>query len=367
MTVPRNPSDFVNFDGGPVDGLEPGGLCHAGPVRLSVLDLAPVASGSSVGDALANSVDLARRVEALGFHRYWVAEHHGMPGVASSSPPVLIATLAMATSRMRIGSGGVMLPNHAPLVVAEQFGMLEALHPGRIDLGLGRAPGTDGLTARALRGGRLQESEDFIERLGELIGFFKGEFPADHPYARIRAVPGAGNMPQLWMLGSSDWARRWPATSASRFSFAHHFGMGGTEQALELYHRSFRPSDVLDRPYTMIGVQVLCAETEQRARWLAGASALGFLRLRQGRPGTTPTPEEAEAHPYTEQERAFIDQRLRSAVLGTPDLVAERLQEIQARYEVDELMLTTSTHAHADRVRSFESVRRRLPPERATP
>jgi luciferase family oxidoreductase group 1 len=325
-------------------------------MRLSVLDLAPVASGSSVGDALRNSIDLARRVEALGFHRYWVAEHHGMPGVASSSPPVLIATLAMATSTMRIGSGGVMLPNHAPLAVAEQFGMLEAMHPGRIDLGLGRAPGTDGHTARALRGTRLHESEDFIERLGELIGFFRASFPDDHPYARIRAVPGAGDMPQLWMLGSSDWGAQVAGHLGVPFSFAHHFGTGGTEEALELYHRSFRPSDVLDRPYTMIGVQVLCAETEARARYLAGAGALGFLRLRQGRPGTTPTPQEAAAHPYTEHERAFVEQRLRSAVLGTPDLVRERLQELQARYGVDELMVTTSTHAHEDRVRSFEGL-----------
>jgi luciferase family oxidoreductase group 1 len=325
-------------------------------VRLSVLDLAPVATGSTVGDALRNSIDLARRVEALGFHRYWVAEHHGMPGIASSSPAVLIAHLAMATSTMRLGSGGVMLPNHAPLAIAEQFGMLEALHPGRIDLGLGRAPGTDPQTARALRGSRLQESEDFIARLGDLIGFFKGAFPDDHPYARIRAVPGAGHLPAIWLLGSSDWGAQVAGHLGVPFSFAHHFGMGGTELALDLYRANFRPSDVLDRPYSVIGVQVLCAESEERARYLAAASALGFLRLRQGRPGTTPTPEEAATHAYTEQERAFLDQRLRSAVLGTPDQVKERLQALQAHYEVDELMITTSAHAHADRVRSFEGV-----------
>lgn len=325
-------------------------------MRLSVLDLAPVASGSSVGDALRNSIDLVARVEAMGFHRYWVAEHHAMPGIASSSPAVLLAHLAMVTSTIRLGSGGVMLPNHAPLAIAEQFGMLEAIHPGRIDLGLGRAPGTDPLTARALRGTRLHESEDFIERLGDLIGFFKGSFPDDHPYARIRAVPGAGHLPQIWLLGSSDWGAQVAGHLGVPFSFAHHFGMGGTDHALDLYRANFRASDVLDRPYSMIGVQVLCAATEERARYLAAASALGFLRLRQGRPGTTPTPEEAAAHHYTEQERAFLDQRLRSAVLGTPDVVRERLQELQARYDVDELMITTSAHAHADRVASFERV-----------
>jgi luciferase family oxidoreductase group 1 len=325
-------------------------------LRLSVLDLAPVPSGVSVGDALRRSIDLARRAEALGFERYWVAEHHSMPGIASSSPAVLIAHLAMATSTMRIGSGGVMLPNHAPLAIAEQFGMLEAIHPGRIDLGLGRAPGTDGLTARALRGTRLHESEDFLERMGELFAFFRSTFPADHPYARIQAVPGAGHLPDVWVLGSSDWGAQVAGGMGLPFAFAHHFGMGGTEQALDLYRSSFRPSDVLDRPHAMIGVQVLAADTEARARWLAGASALGFLRLRQGQPGTMPTPEEAAAHPYTESERTFLDHRLRSAILGTADQVRDGLIDIATRYELDEVMITTSTHAHEDRVRSFELV-----------
>ena len=322
--------------------------------RLSVLDLAPVASGSSVGDALRNSIDLSRRLEAFGYHRHWVAEHHGMPGVASSSPAVLLAHLAMATPTIRLGSGGVMLPNHAPLAIAEQFGMLEAIHPGRIDLGLGRAPGTDGLTARALRGGRLQESEDFIARLGDLIGFFRGSFEPSHPYARISAVPGAGNMPSLWMLGSSDWGAQVAGQLGWPFSFAHHFGMGGTVQALELYRDNFRPSEWRQTPYAMIGVQVLCAPSFEEARFLAGASALGFLRLRQGRPGPMPTPGEADSSALTSEERAFLDSRLASAVLGTPADVRSQLTDLVERYGVDELMVTTATHRHDDRVRSFE-------------
>jgi luciferase family oxidoreductase group 1 len=325
-------------------------------LRLSVLDLSPVSSGSTVGDALHASISLARHVEQLGFHRYWVAEHHNMPGIASSSPAVLIAHLAMATSTMRLGSGGVMLPNHAPLAIAEQFGMLEALHPGRIDLGLGRAPGTDGTTARALRGTRLAEADDFPARLSELFAFFEDSFPSTHPYARISAVPGAGHLPKVWMLGSSDFGAQAAGQLGLPFSFAHHFGMGGTEMALAIYREHFRPSEFLDAPYAMIGVPVVCAGSEEEARYLAGASALGFLRLRQGRPSKMPSPEEAAAADYSVAEREFIDQRLANAVLGTPDAVRTQLESLSATYGVDELMLTTSTHSPADRERSFSLV-----------
>jgi luciferase family oxidoreductase group 1 len=313
---------------------------------LSVLDLAPVSSGSSVGDALRNSIDLAQRLEALGYHRHWVAEHHGMPGVASSSPAVLLAHLAMATSSIRLGSGGVMLPNHAPLAIAEQFGMLEAINPGRMDLGLGRAPGTDPQTARALRGTRLHESEDFMARIGELIGFLDG----------IRAVPGAGNMPALWMLGSSDWGAAVAGDMGLPYAFAHHFGTGGTEIALHTYRTQFVPSRFGEKPYTMIGVQVVCAETEEHARYLARASAVGFLRLRQGRPTTMPSPDVAAASALSAAENAFVEERLNSAVIGDPTQVRARLEGLINRYGVDELMLTTATHAHADRIRSFELV-----------
>jgi luciferase family oxidoreductase group 1 len=325
-------------------------------LRLSVLDLSPVSSGSSVGDALRSSINLARRVEQLGFHRYWVAEHHNMPGIASSSPAVLLAHLAMVTSTLRLGSGGVMLPNHAPLAIAEQFGMLEALHPGRIDLGVGRAPGTDPTTARALRGSRLAESDDFLARLGELFAFFRDSFPAGHPYSNIRAVPGAGHQPDIWILGSSEFGAQLAGELGLPYSFAHHFAMGGTEQALDQYRASFVPSAMLVEPYAMIGVQVVCAPTEEEARYLAGASALGFLRLRQGRPGTMPTPEEAASVDLGPAERAAIDQRLGSAIIGTPDQVAIRLSALATKYGLEELMVTTSTHNPLDRVRSFELV-----------
>jgi luciferase family oxidoreductase group 1 len=323
-------------------------------VPLSILDLAPVSSGSTVGDALRNSIDLVARVEALGYNRYWVAEHHNMPGIASSAPAVLLAHLAMASSTIRLGSGGVMLPNHAPLAIAEQFGMLEAVHSGRIDLGLGRAPGTDQLTARALRGTRLAESDDFPQRFAELRAFFEGTFPDEHPYARIQAVPGLGNQPAYWLLGSSDFGAQLAGQLGLPFTFAHHFATGGTDLALEAYHSTFTPSQTLANPYSMIGVSVVCAETESHARFLAGASALGFLWLRTGRPSRMPTPEEARDYPYSVQERAFVEQRLRSAVIGTPLQVKEQLEELVSTYKVNELMITTAVHSHADRVRSFE-------------
>lgn len=323
-------------------------------IPLSILDLAPVSSGSSVGDALRNSIALVRRAEELGFNRYWVAEHHAMPGIASSAPAVLLAHLAMATSSIRLGSGGVMLPNHAPLAIAEQFGMLQAIHGPRIDLGLGRAPGTDQVTARALRGTRLAESDDFPQRFAELLAFFNGTFPDQHPYARITAVPGLGNQPAIWLLGSSDFGAQMAGQLGLPFSFAHHFGTGGTELALEAYRSTFTPSAVLTEPYSIIGVSVVCAESESRARFLGAASALGFLWLRLGRPSAMPTPEEARDYPYTAQERAFVEQRLRSAVIGTPSQVREQLDELLRIHRVDELMITTSVHSHEDRVRSFE-------------
>src|SRR3954454_6776654 len=246
----------------------------AGPVPLSVLDLAPVATGGTVGDALRNSLDLARHVERLGYVRHWVAEHHNMPGIASSAPAVLIAHLATATTTLRVGSGGVMLPNHSPLVIAEQFGMLEALHPGRIDLGIGRAPGTDQATASALRRRLDPSADDLPSLLAELRAFFAGTFP------RIDAVPGKGNAPAVWLLGSSDFSARLAGELGLPFSFAHHFMPQNTEPALDLYRRSFQPSDTLAKPYVMIGVAAVCAETDERARWLHGSARLSFLRLR---------------------------------------------------------------------------------------
>ena len=318
-------------------------------VPLSVLDLAPVGAGVTSAQALAGTLALARSVEGLGFGRYWVAEHHGMPGVASSAPAVLIGAIAAATQRMRVGSGGVMLPNHAPLVVAEQFGMLEALHPGRIDLGIGRAPGTDPRTAAALR--RSVDglsAEDFPQHLAQLRGFFRGAVPG------LTAVPAEGNEPPVWLLGSSGYSAQLAGLLGLPFAFAHHFSAVNTLPALALYRSSFHPSEELAAPYAMVCASVVCADDDERARWLAGSGALSFLRLRSGRPGVVPTPEEAAAYPYSPAERAFVDDRLDAQVIGGPETVRRGLDALLAATQADELMVTTTVHSSAERLRSFE-------------
>jgi luciferase family oxidoreductase group 1 len=321
-------------------------------VPLSVLDLAPVPSGSTTADALRNSLDLARRVEQLGYTRYWVAEHHNMPGIASSSPAVLIGQLAAATSTLRVGSGGVMLPNHPPLVVAEQFGMLEALHPGRIDLGIGRAPGTDPATARALRRstGPLS-ADDFPQQLTELVDYFAA---ADGLAPPVRAVPAAGNRPAVWLLGSSGYSAQLAGLLGLPFAFAHHFSAENTLPALALYRESFRPSAQLDRPYAMVAAALYAADTDEHARWIAAPAALAFVHLRAGRPGPLPTPEEAAAYPYTPLDQEIVRSRLTGQLIGGPDTVRRQADELLATTQADELMVTTMVHDHADRVRSYE-------------
>jgi len=329
---------------------------------LSILDLAPVGEGYTPTEALAATTALAQRAESWGYHRFWVAEHHGMPGVASSAPAVLLAHLAAATRTIRLGSGGVMLPNHAPLVIAEQFGTLHALHPGRIDLGLGRAPGTDPATARALRRGVLDESADeFPQQLSELIHFLDADFPAGHPYERLRATPGQAGAPgtgrpPIWLLGSSGFSAQLAGRLGLPFAFAHHFSAANTVPALDLYRESFRPSSVLAEPYALIGVGAVAADTPGEARRLAGSGALAMMRLRRGRPGLVPTPEEAEAHPYTELERDFIDSWLSNVVIGDPAKVREGLEELRARTGADELMVTTNIHGHEARQRSYQLI-----------
>ncbi|HZQ86268.1 MAG TPA: LLM class flavin-dependent oxidoreductase [Acidimicrobiales bacterium] len=268
------------------------------PAALSVLDLAPVTSGSTTGDALRHTLDLARHADRLGYNRYWVAEHHNMPGIASSAPAVLIGHVADATERLRVGSGGVMLPNHAPLVVAEQFGMLEALHPGRIDLGIGRAPGTDPVTAAALRrSAEALGADDFPEQLMDLIGFFTGEFPDGHPYRAITAVPALGNMPALWILGSSGYGAQVAGLLGLPFAFAHHCSADYTMPALALYRKAFRPSDVLDAPYAMIGVGVVCADDDERARWLAPPAPCPTCGSAPAAPGRSRAPKRRRRTP----------------------------------------------------------------------
>ncbi|WP_185734926.1 LLM class flavin-dependent oxidoreductase [Micromonospora globispora] len=318
-------------------------------VPLSVLDLAPVAAGATAGEALRHTTELARRTEELGYHRFWVAEHHNMPAIASSAPAVLLAHLAANTSTIRLGSGGVMLPNHAPLVVAEQFGTLEALHPGRIDLGIGRAPGTDQMTALALR--RTMEglsAEHFPRELADLMNYFSGEEPGP-----ITATPGKGQSPAIWLLGSSGFSAQLAGLLGLPFSFAHHFSAQNTLPALALYRQNFRPSRWLEKPYAMVAVNAVCAETDERAEWLAGPAGLSFLKLRSGRPEPLATPEEAAAYPYTELEREFVVQRREGQATGSPETVARQLGDLLARTGADELMLTTMVYDVADRVRSF--------------
>ncbi|MFD3757246.1 LLM class flavin-dependent oxidoreductase [Streptomyces sp. NPDC058622] len=340
------------------DGIRGAALGRA-PVPLSVLDLVTVGAGSTAHAALRTSVEIARLAESRGYHRHWVAEHHSMPGVASSSPAVILAHLAAHTSRIRLGSGGVMLPNHAPLAVAEQFGTLEALAPGRIDLGLGRAPGTDPRTAAALRGaGRLDEAADeFPRSLSELIRFLDDDFPDGHPYARVHAVPGPvqgpAGRPPIWLLGSSGFSARLAGELGLPFAYAHHFSAAGTLPALDLYRQSFRPSAVLDAPYAVIGVAALAADTAAQARAEVLTGALAMLRLRSGRPGLIPTPQEAAAYPYSSLEREFIEGRLVDIVHGTPDEVRSGLDDLAKRTGADELMLTANAHGGEARLRSY--------------
>ncbi|MEV0489561.1 LLM class flavin-dependent oxidoreductase [Streptomyces atratus] len=331
-------------------------------VPLSVLDLVTVGQGCTATQALRTSVDIAQLAERRGYHRLWVAEHHSMPGVASSSPAVILAHLAARTERIRLGSGGVMLPNHAPLVIAEQFGTLEAMAPGRIDLGLGRAPGTDGATAAALRRtDRLGEgAEDFPQQLAELTRFLDDDFPDGHPYARIHAVPGPvqgpAGRPPIWLLGSSGFSARLAGVLGLPFAFAHHFSAQNTIPALDLYRDSFKPSAVLDAPYALIGVSALAADEEREARRQVLTGALSMVRLRTGRPGLIPTPEEAEAYAFTPMEREFVDNWLGNVIHGTADEVRGGLDDLAKRTGADELMITANAHGGEARLRSYDLI-----------
>ncbi|MEV7677777.1 LLM class flavin-dependent oxidoreductase [Streptomyces sp. NPDC088341] len=330
------------------------------PVPLSILDLAAVGEGTTAREALLASQRLARLAESRGLLRYWVAEHHSMPGISSSSPAVILAHLAAHTSTLRLGSGGVMLPNHAPLVVAEQFGTLEALAPGRIDLGLGRAPGTDGATAAALRRTDGVGADDFPGEVAELIRFLRDDFPDHHPYRRIHAVPGpvqgVVGQPQVWLLGSSGFSARLAGQLGLPFAFAHHFSAQNTLPALELYRGAFQPSGLLAEPYVVIGVFAFAGEDAREARRQALTGALATVRLRSGRPGLIPTPEEAEAHLFTAQERAALGTWLENALYGTADEVTAELDALQKRTGADELMLAMNSHSPDFRVRSYELI-----------
>jgi len=317
-----------------------------------VLDLVPLGEGVSSTEALRRSLDLARHAERWGYGRYWVAEHHNIPGVASSAPAVLIGHLADATTTMRVGSGGVMLPNHAPLVVAEQFSILAAFHPGRIDLGLGRAPGTDQRTALALRRSAAGLSaDDFPHALAELLDYLSD--PSD---AAVRCVPPSEGPLPVWLLGSSGYSAELAGLLGMPFAFAHHFSPANTLPALALYRRSFRPSENLARPYAMVCATAVAADDDEAARRVHAPSALSFLWLRQGRPRRMPAPEDAAAYPYTPEEAAALASLVADHIVGGPETVRRGLADLLERTRADELMVSTMTHGHAERLRSYEIV-----------
>jgi luciferase family oxidoreductase group 1 len=319
-------------------------------VPLAVLDLAPIPEGGDAGLALRRSADLARHAEGWGYGRSWLAEHHNMPGIASAATAIAIAHAAAATTRIRIGAGGIMLPNHAPLIVAEQFGTLEALYPGRIDLGLGRAPGTDAATAHALRRTLAGDVDRFPEDVVELLGYFQ---PA-HPGQRVHAYPGEGANVQVWILGSSLFGAELAAGLGLPYAFASHFAPVSLMEAVAVYRRTFRPSPYLERPRLMLGVNVVAAATDAEARFLLTSLQQAFVNLRSGRPTRLPPPVEGYAEQLSPQHAAMLSDVLACAAVGSPQTIQRQLQALVDRTGPDELIVTAQIHDHTARLRSFE-------------
>ena len=316
-------------------------------LRLSVLDTSPIVEGSTARQALHNTVDLARAADALGYHRYWVPEHHGMRGVASAAPAVLVARIADATSGLRVGSGGVLLPNHAPLVVAEQFGTLEALHPGRIDLGIGRAPGGNTRAVAAVRK-VTPERGDFADQLAELLGYFDVAEPGT-----AAAIPAVGNRPDVWLLGQSSTSARLAGANGLPYAIAHHLNPDCLEQ-VRTYEESFRPSAATPEPRVLISVAAIAAESDARAERLAGSTRLKTLSRLRGSRIRLPTPEAAAEVTWTQDERAEVAHRTRGLLTGTPESIRQQLDVLLSKTRVRELMVTTPVHDHDDRRRSYE-------------
>jgi luciferase family oxidoreductase group 1 len=331
---------------------------------FSVLDLAPIVQGGDAASALHSSRELARHCERLGYRRYWLAEHHNMPGIASAATSIVIAHVAAATSTMRVGAGGIMLPNHAPLVIAEQFGTLDALFPGRIDLGLGRAPGTDPRTAHALRRTLTGDVDTFPDDVVELINYFQ---PA-RPGVPVQAIPGAGANVDVWILGSSLFGAQLAAALGLPFAFASHFAPAQLQQALAVYRAGFRPSARLARPHAMVGVNLIVADTDAAARRLLSSLQQAFVQLRRGRPGPLPAPVDDFDERLMPQERAMLAELLACTFVGAPDTVQRELSGFLARVEPDELIVSAMIHDHDARLRSYElaaGVRDRLAPRTA--
>lgn len=324
-------------------------------VPLSVLDLSFVVSGGTGPQALAGTVELARHVDELGYRRFWVAEHHNLPSVASGAPDIMAGQILAATKRLRVGSGGVMLPNHSPLMVAERFKVLEGLYPGRVDLGLGRAPGTDQLTTLALRRRRdIDAADDFVDRLKELIAWDTGNWPDDHPFRNIAVMPVDVKLPPLWLLGSSGYSARLSAQIGVGFAFAHHFATHDVLDAMLSYRREFQPSERLAAPHAILALAVVCADTDEEAEYLAGSVDLSHLRRQRGEYGPIPSPSEAAAYPYTEADRRFIARNRERVLVGGPAKVEEGLKRFIDTTQADELMIATAIHDLAAKKRSYQ-------------
>lgn len=318
---------------------------------LSVLDLVPIGMGSNAIRSLGESLELARLAERAGYTRYWFAEHHGMPSIASSSPEILIAHIAAGTQRMRIGSGGVMLQNHVPLKLAEQFHTLEALHAGRIDLGIGRAPGTDPATSRALR---PFNPNQFAEQLGELTGLSSGSLPDDHPFARVRVIPSGVDLPPIWLLGSSGASAQFAGSRGMGYAFASHFSQAPAAPAALAYRDAFQPSAHFPEPHMILAVAAICADTDEEADYHASTGDLVWVRLQRGEFAELPSPDEARAYPYTEQERSVVRSYRSLQFIGTPDALRERIGSAARDAQADEVMVSTMIHDPAARRRSYQ-------------
>ncbi len=320
-------------------------------IPLSILDLSPITEGSNAAQSFRNTLDLARHGERWGYQRFWLAEHHGMPGIASAATAVLIGHVAGGTSTIRVGAGGIMLPNHSPLVIAEQFGTLESLFPGRIDLGLGRAPGSDQLTARALRRTLASDADQFPQDVVELMGYFS----ATQRHA-VRAVPGAGLNVPIWILGSSLFGAQLAADLGLPYAFASHFAPAQMMQALALYRATFRPSAHLEKPYVMLGFNVFAADAEAEAQFLATSMQQAFVSLRSGHPKRLPPPEDGYMNRIGPQERTLLDQVLSCSAIGSSDTVKLKLEAFIEQTGADELMITSQIFDHSARLRSYEIV-----------
>jgi luciferase family oxidoreductase group 1 len=318
------------------------------PLPLSVLDLSPVTQGSDPGASLRNSADLARHAERLGYNRFWMAEHHSMPGIASAATAVALAYVGSQTSTIRIGAGGIMLPNHAPLIIAEQFGTLEALYPGRVDLGLGRAPGTDQAAAYAMRRNLASDADQFPRDVVELMGYFRGE------NARVRAIPGEGMRIPIWILGSSLYGAQLAAVLGLPYAFASHFAPQMMMDAIRVYRERFEPSDQLDKPYVMLGFNAIVADTDEEAELLATSVQQAFVSLRTGNPIQLPPPKLGYADELPLESRAILRSVLSASAIGSPETARRQLEEFVERTRPDELMVTAQVFEHQARLKSYE-------------